>query len=212
MPTIALTQRAVDALKAPASGRVEYFDRVLPGFGLRIAAGGRKTWFVMYRVRGKKVRETLGILPLIPKVEKARDLARGSPQQAQAGLHPVEQRRAAKRQAAEKPNSFRAVAELYIERYASKNTKPATWRESRANLKSSSALPSAWARMSASSFYLVMVYMPTWARLAVRSPAKPTVMQSGSPPTILSPGSVLWIPWRFWMKSSVWFPATNFRG
>ena len=135
MPTIALTQRAVDVLKAPASGRLEYFDRVLPGFGLRIAASGRKTWFVMYRVGGKKVRETLGTLPLIPKVEKARDLARDSLQQAQAGLHPVEQRRAAKRQAAEKPDSFRAVAELYIERYASKNTKPATWRELRRQLE-----------------------------------------------------------------------------
>ena len=135
MPTIALTQRAVDTLKAPPSGRIEYFDRVLPGFGLRVAAGGRKSWFVMYRVGGKKVRETLGTLPLIPKVEKARDLARDSLQQAQAGLHPVEQRRAAKRVAAEKPDSFRAVAELYIERYASKNTKPATWRELRRQLE-----------------------------------------------------------------------------
>ena len=129
MPTIALTQRAVETLKAPASGRIEYFDRVLPGFGLRIAAGGRKTWFVMYRVGGKKVRETIGTLAVVAKVEKARDLARDSLRQAQAGLHPVEQRRAAKRKAAEKPDSFRAVAELYIERYASKNTKLATWRE-----------------------------------------------------------------------------------
>lgn len=135
MPTIALTQRAVDTLKAPASGRVEYFDRVLPGFGLRISEGGRKTWFVMYRVGGKKVRETIGTLPLIPKVEKARDLARDSLQQAQAGLHPVEHRRAAKRQAAEKPNSFKAVAELYFERYASKNTKPSTWGELRRQLE-----------------------------------------------------------------------------
>jgi integrase len=138
VPTIALTQRAVEALKAPPTGRVEYFDRVLPGFGLRVAAGGRKTWFVMYRVDGKKVRETIGTLAVVSKVEKARDLARESLRQAQAGVHPVEQRRAAKRTAgmnAQNPNSFRGVGELYIERYASKNTKLSTWREARRQLE-----------------------------------------------------------------------------
>jgi integrase len=139
VPTIALTQRAVEALKAPPTGRVEYFDRVLPGFGLRVAAGGRKTWFVMYRVGGKKVRETIDTLAVVSKVEKARDLARDSLRQAQAGVHPVEQRRAAKRtagmNASENANTFRAVGELYIERYASKNTKPSTWREARRQLE-----------------------------------------------------------------------------
>src|SRR5438067_6400384 len=38
MPTIRLTQKAVDALKPPADGRVEYWDTHLPGFGLRVAA------------------------------------------------------------------------------------------------------------------------------------------------------------------------------
>jgi integrase len=138
VPTITLTQRAVEALKAPATGRAEYFDRVLPGFGLRVAAGGRKTWFVMYRVGGKKVRETIGTLAVVSKVEQARDLARDSLRQAQAGVHPVEQRRAAKQTAtvnAQNPNSFRAVGDLYIERYASKNTKPSTWREARRQLE-----------------------------------------------------------------------------
>jgi integrase len=129
VPTITLTQRAVEALKAPTTGRVEYFDRVVPGFGLRVAAGGRKTWFVMYRVGGKKVRETIGTLAVVSKVEKARELARGSMRQAQAGIHPVEERRAAKRVAAENPETFRAVAKLYIDRYASKNTKQRTWRD-----------------------------------------------------------------------------------
>ncbi len=50
MPTIKLTQPAVERLKAPASGRVEYWDSQLPGFGLRISESGRKTWVAMYRV------------------------------------------------------------------------------------------------------------------------------------------------------------------
>jgi hypothetical protein len=44
MPTIRLTQRAVETLKPPATGRVEYWDSHLPGFGLRVAGSGRKTW------------------------------------------------------------------------------------------------------------------------------------------------------------------------
>src|SRR6266568_3461060 len=70
MPKMKLTQLAVDKLKPPASGRVEYWDAILPAFGLRVAAARsgqepRKTWQVMYRVRGKKVRETLGTLAAI---------------------------------------------------------------------------------------------------------------------------------------------------
>jgi hypothetical protein len=41
MPTLKLTQAAVDRLRAPTSGRVEYWDSQLPGFGLRIAAPWR---------------------------------------------------------------------------------------------------------------------------------------------------------------------------
>ena len=46
----------------------------------------------MYRVAGRRVRETLGTTATIPKVEDARDLARASMQKAQAGTHPVEER------------------------------------------------------------------------------------------------------------------------
>src|SRR6266550_4189128 len=74
MPTIRLTQRGVDTLKPPASGRVEYWDAHLPGFGLRVSAPGPKnkgqglkTWITMYRVAGKQYRETIGTLAVIPK-------------------------------------------------------------------------------------------------------------------------------------------------
>jgi hypothetical protein len=52
MPTIKLTQPAIEKLKAPPSGRIEYWDNQLPSFGLRISETGRKTWVVMYRVGG----------------------------------------------------------------------------------------------------------------------------------------------------------------
>jgi integrase len=130
MPTIKLTQPAVERLKPPRSGRVEYWDSQLPGFGLRISATGRKSWVVMYRVGGKLVRETLGSLAVTPKVSDARELARASLSKAQAGTNPIEERRAAQQAEAQAAaDTFRAVSELYVERYAKKNTKPATWKE-----------------------------------------------------------------------------------
>lgn len=126
IPKIALTQRAVDAMRPPASGRVEYFDRMLPGFGLRVAAGGRKSWFVMYRVNGKKVRETIGTLASLPSVADARERARASVRQAQAGIHPVQARRATPGRAA---TTFAAAVDRYLREYVERNTRSSTMRE-----------------------------------------------------------------------------------
>jgi integrase len=135
MPTIRLTQRAVDVLKAPKAGRVEYFDSICPGFGLRVSKHGSKTWIAMYRVNGKLVRETIGSLAVIPKVDVARDRARESLQKARAGTNPVTERRERARAESDKlPDTFAAVADLYVERYAKKNTKETTWKEVRRKL------------------------------------------------------------------------------
>lgn len=42
------------------SSEIEYWDKDLPGFGLRVFPSGRKTWFVMLRQRGKQRRISLG--------------------------------------------------------------------------------------------------------------------------------------------------------
>ncbi|WP_295635907.1 integrase arm-type DNA-binding domain-containing protein [Novosphingobium sp.] len=52
-----------------------YWDNELPGFGLRVFAGGAKTWFVQYRQRGRQRRVTLGHAPAMCARE-ARKLAR----------------------------------------------------------------------------------------------------------------------------------------
>jgi integrase len=139
MPTTKLTQVAVEKLKAPEQGRMEYWDSQLPGFGLRISDSGRKTWVALYRVGGKLVRETIGTAALIPNVAEARERARQSMQKAQAGENPVVQRREreqAAMAASEKLlDNFRAVADRYVERYAKKNTKPTTWMELRRQLE-----------------------------------------------------------------------------
>jgi integrase len=135
MPTIKLTQPAIEKLKAPPSGRIEYWDNQLPSFGLRISETGRKTWVVMYRVGGKLVRETLGTAAVIPNVADARMRARESLIKAQAGVNPVEQRRVSERAAKQaeerKPKSFGETVDLYLDRYAEKNTRTSTHKETR---------------------------------------------------------------------------------
>jgi integrase len=93
------TQLAIDRIKPPPAGRVTYWDKTLPGFGLRVAAPrpgsaeGRKTWIAMGRVDGKAVMETIGTLAQIPKVERAREKAREAIGKMRAGAKPLEERR-----------------------------------------------------------------------------------------------------------------------
>jgi integrase len=129
--SISLTQRAVETLKAPPRGRIEYFDRTLPGFGLRISDAGRKTWFVMYRVRGRKVRETIGTVATIPNVGDARQRARESIELAQRGVHPAEAREEAEAVEAARSMTFATVADRYLVEYVERNTRPSTLRETR---------------------------------------------------------------------------------
>ena len=48
------------AAPSPSAGQTELWDDLVPGFGLRIAAGGARTYFVMKRLNSKLVRRTVG--------------------------------------------------------------------------------------------------------------------------------------------------------
>ncbi|MFM2021530.1 MAG: hypothetical protein RJB02_1238 [Pseudomonadota bacterium] len=52
-----------------------WWDTELPGFGLRVFAGGSRSCFVQFRQRGKQMRITLGRPPEV-RAEEARTLAR----------------------------------------------------------------------------------------------------------------------------------------
>ena len=68
MPTEKLTALFVKNVgPAPKGQRIEFWDRVLPAFGLRVSDHGRKTWVVMYRRKsdGRQKRLTLGTYPAI---------------------------------------------------------------------------------------------------------------------------------------------------
>ena len=120
MPRINFTVRKIDSLRAPDKGQVDYWDAGLPGFGIRVSQGGRKSWIVMYRVGGRKRRLTLGRYPPMSLAEARKD-ARAVLVVAQKGGDPAHEKKVARR-----AESFSQLAELYIEGHAKPNKK--SWR------------------------------------------------------------------------------------
>src|SRR5207245_9044883 len=60
MPRIRLVDATVRAVQPPARGQVNYIDVTLPGFSLRVAAGGAKRWLGTYDRGGRARPVTLG--------------------------------------------------------------------------------------------------------------------------------------------------------
>src|SRR5262245_59895596 len=60
-----LTELAVQRIKTPKEGTVEYFDLGYPGLSLRVGHGGAKSFQQFYRVDGKLIRESFGRWPAI---------------------------------------------------------------------------------------------------------------------------------------------------
>ncbi|MEE8272316.1 MAG: integrase family protein, partial [Alphaproteobacteria bacterium] len=129
MPRIKLTARTVETAKAPPTGRIELWDRTLPGFGLRITDKGRKSWVAMYRMHGRLCRRTLGHYPALPLAE-ARGKARDVMGQAEKGIDPRAESQAAKSRQA---MTVKDACEFYIERYAKRNK--SSWEQDDQALK-----------------------------------------------------------------------------
>lgn len=115
-----LTDRAIKR-KAPATGTMELWDQLLPGFGLRIGKK-RRTYFVMGRVEKrakiKQIRRTVGSTVELTLAE-ARSKARGMLADFQRGVDPKDAEKVARRQAElARRNTFAAVAEGFMEERA----------------------------------------------------------------------------------------------
>src|SRR5207248_850622 len=70
-----LTNSRVKNATAPPGGRMELWDELLPGLGLRVSGSGTKTWFVRYRFGANQRRLKIGAYPSIMLAD-ARRLAR----------------------------------------------------------------------------------------------------------------------------------------
>lgn len=118
-----LTTRFVDSIKPPKSGRVEHWDAGTPGFGLRVSGSGRKTWVLMFRHRRRLRRLTVGTYPAL-SLAGARDKAKAALRQVADGHDPAEQKMMECH-----ADTFRDLAEQYIERYAKERKR--SWKEDR---------------------------------------------------------------------------------
>jgi integrase len=87
MPKVKLTTAAIERLTPPAVGQVDYFDKLLPGFALRLTANGVRSFVCFYRVASKLRRDTLGKYPRLT-LAMARDKARAAFEAVAAGEDP----------------------------------------------------------------------------------------------------------------------------
>jgi integrase len=106
------------------------FDETLPGFGVRLRAGGKKTWIAQYRIGSKQRRMTLGTIEAVDP-DEARKRARSVISKAQLGLDPQTEKVEARAQAA---ITLGNVAEKYLLRAATKLA-PRTLAETERHLR-----------------------------------------------------------------------------
>ena len=123
MPSIKFTSRTIEAIRPPEAGQVDYWDKTVPGFGLRVTYRNRKTWVLMYRHEQRKRRLTLGTYPAMA-LSDARGAAKAASHSVALGQDP-----AGDKQAKRKAETFAEVAEEYIELHAKK--KKRSWRKDR---------------------------------------------------------------------------------
>lgn len=109
MPTTTLTEKLCERVRPPQTGRIEYFDRRLPGFCLRVSEKGRKSFCLLYRVNGIKRRLTIGPYTGAGSLKAARDRARKALMAAAEGRDPASE----KTQARHKGDTVGEVVEDY---------------------------------------------------------------------------------------------------
>jgi integrase len=108
-----LTQASIGRFSLPrGKSEVIVFDDELPGFGLRVRAGGSRNWIVQYKVGPKQRRMTLGSVAML-NVAKARDAAKTALAKVRLGNDPANEKAVARLAAGE---TLGAVATRYLSR------------------------------------------------------------------------------------------------
>jgi integrase len=110
-PTVKLTQKAV-AVVALSEGKTEtiVFDQDLPGFGIRIRAGGSRTWIYQFKVGSQHRRITLGNAAALSPV-RAREMATEMHAAVRLGRDPAGEKSEGRARAAE---TLAAVVQSYL--------------------------------------------------------------------------------------------------
>ena len=112
MPTQRFTDKMLRGLKPASTGQVDYWDELLPGFGIRVGTTGRKSFFVGTRINGKYKRITLSPPYDLLSLADARVKAKAIMADAHAGIGPE------LRKKRDEKGTFGAVAEAFMTDYA----------------------------------------------------------------------------------------------
>ena len=108
-----LTRASVQALSLPPSkGELIVFDDEIPGFGLRLRAGGSRKWIVQYKVGAKHRRFTFGSVAELD-AGKARERARDLLAEVRVGRDPAGVKLEARARADE---TLGAIVERHLKR------------------------------------------------------------------------------------------------
>ncbi len=83
-----LTDVAIRKASLPRTGQIEIWDGKIPGFGIRIASSGAKSFVLVYRHNGRPRRMTLGRYPMLSLAE-AREKAMDAARQVDTGVDPA---------------------------------------------------------------------------------------------------------------------------
>src|SRR6476469_3965413 len=98
MPREKITDRLLTSRRiVPATGQVDYWDELLPSFGVRVSYGGRRTFGVLVRISGQLRRISVGVYPTVTLAD-AREKARKIITDAAAGIGPKERETEQRRQ------------------------------------------------------------------------------------------------------------------
>jgi len=127
MAKVTLSDRFITSPKRiPETGRVDYPDALVPGLALRVTAAGHRSFVLIARYPMKPknpTRRALGDYGEL-SLEKAREQAREWIALIQKGTDPkVAQARQRAAEHRAQVNTFKAVAEAFIERHVSKLAK-----------------------------------------------------------------------------------------
>src|SRR5262249_4377977 len=115
---ITLTDRKLKSL-GPSNKRYEIMDSVVPGFGVRVAPSGKRTFILISRFGGSKnpTRRALGEYGVL-SLEQAREKAREWIALKDKGVDPtIQQERSRRAEIAKQRTSFESVAEEFLKRH-----------------------------------------------------------------------------------------------
>ena len=116
-----LTRQNVARLALPrGKSELLVFDDTLPGFGIRLRAGGKRTWIAQYRLGAKQRRLTLGSVETLDP-DEARKRAKSTLAKVQLGDDPQTEKQEARTRASV---TLRAIARQYLDGPAKANLRP----------------------------------------------------------------------------------------